>query len=106
MMKGANMTNQPEPQIPTGRGYHWSAAQREAALNATLDAREAWRISMCEPEFTPQSPDTSGIPLWSEVCPGVPVGIRQADLDELAARSRVQDAIGRRYPDVDDDEEH
>jgi hypothetical protein len=84
------MTDSP---LPSGKGYHWSARQRELADDAVLDAREAWRESENQPP-PPPLPDTSDLPPWSQACPGVPVVSRQAQLDQITACHRDVDDGG------------
>lgn len=72
-----------EAQLPTGAGYHWSDAQRQAAADAVLDAREAATLAEAEAQFPHEPADLSGIRPWSEEAPGVLVAVRQAELDAM-----------------------
>jgi hypothetical protein len=66
-----------------GARRHWSEPQRQRAADAVLDAREAAKLAELESEFDRKPGDTSDLPPWSQVSPGVPVVTRQAELDQL-----------------------
>ncbi|MCG7595756.1 hypothetical protein [Mycobacterium sp. PSTR-4-N] len=71
-----------------------------------LNALQALRTAELEAQFQRPPGDSTGLPTWRQASPGVPVAVRQAELDVLSDEARIQDTQALAYRHDDGDASH
>lgn len=88
-------------ELPSGRGYHWSADQRRVADDAVLDAVEAVKLAEAEAQLRDDRlRDVSGVERHSAARPGRLISEAEGHLWEVV--DWLDDLIDRKFgPDTD-----